>query len=69
MNPYDEEMQARFISGMDAAIMVLQGAVDTLKEAKAAAVANNPVVAFNHFETTMNVLRDLIEQSKKDPKF
>ena len=62
-------MRARFVSGMDAALMVLEGAVQCLKEARGAAIANDPKSAWAAYQTTMDVLRDFIEQSKKEPKF
>jgi hypothetical protein len=68
MDMYDEELRARFIAGTDAAIMLLEGAVGRLRDARAAAVANKPKEAFDAYQTTMDVLKDFIEQSKKEPK-
>lgn len=69
MDLYDEEIRAQFIVGVDTSITILQAAIDKLKEARAAAVANDVAAAFEHRATTMEVLRDFVEQSKKDPKF
>ena len=67
MDMHDEEFQAKFITGVDNAIPLLEAAIERLRLAKSAALANRPADAFHHFTTTMEILDEFVKASRKNP--
>jgi hypothetical protein len=67
MDMHDEEFQAKFITGVDTTISILEAAIERLRQAKSAAVANRVVEATDHFSTTMDMIDEFIKASRKKP--
>jgi hypothetical protein len=68
MDPYSEETRARFIAGMDNLALVLGAALERIQEAKRAALANDAETALAYHAMVMEILQEVVEKSKKDPK-
>ena len=65
MDMHDEEIQARFLSGVDAVLQVLTAAIARLEQAKIAGKANRPMEAFGHYKAVMTELESLVNLTRE----